>query len=122
MSTTDTDRIRELNDQLRRHLSGGRAVMTPGIAALGTEAVQRLIQTIATFNAFCSANDPNGEHEFLNVMIHKISAKAGSDFLLFRPRGLALRPSFPRACLLHQRLGEFGQKEVRAFLFAQRMR
>jgi hypothetical protein len=32
--STDTDRIRMLNDQLRRHLMGGRAVMTPGIAAL----------------------------------------------------------------------------------------
>jgi hypothetical protein len=33
--STDTDRIRTLNDQLRQHLSGGKAVITPGIAALG---------------------------------------------------------------------------------------
>ena len=51
--STDTDRIRALNDQLRRHLTGGKAVMTPGIAALGQEAVQRLIQVIATFDDFC---------------------------------------------------------------------
>ena len=62
--STDTDRIRTLNDQLRRHLTGGRAVMTPGIAALGSEAVQRLVQTIATFDEFCTANDPHGEHDF----------------------------------------------------------
>jgi Protein of unknown function (DUF3768) len=62
--STDTDRIRTLNDQLRRHLSGGRAVMTPGVAALGPEAVQRLVQTIATFDDFCTANDPHGEHDF----------------------------------------------------------
>ena len=55
--STDTDRIRMLNDQLRRHLTGGRAVMTPGIAALGSEAVQRLVQTIATFDDFCFANN-----------------------------------------------------------------
>jgi hypothetical protein len=49
--STDTDRIRMLNDQLRRDLTGGRAVMTPpGIAALGYEAVQRLVKTIATFD------------------------------------------------------------------------
>ena len=38
--------------------------MTPGIAALGQEAVQRLIQTIAVFDNFCTANDPHGEHDF----------------------------------------------------------
>jgi hypothetical protein len=60
----DADRIRMLNDQLRRHLTGGRAVMTPGIAALGSDAVHRLLQTIATFDDFCIANDPHGEHDF----------------------------------------------------------
>jgi len=62
--STDTDRIRLLNDELRQHLLGGGAVMTPGIAALGREAVQRLVQVVATFNNFCSANDPHGEHDF----------------------------------------------------------
>jgi len=50
--STDTDRIRALNDQLRRHLTGGKAVMTPGVAALGSEAVQRLVQAIAIFDDF----------------------------------------------------------------------
>jgi hypothetical protein len=62
--STDTDRIRALNDELRQHLLGGGAVMTPGIAALGSDAVKRLIQTIATFDDFCTANDPHGEHDF----------------------------------------------------------
>jgi len=62
--SSDTDRIRALNDQLRQHLPRGKAVMTPGIAALGSEAVQRLIQTIAVFDDFCNANDPHGEHDF----------------------------------------------------------
>ena len=62
--STDTDRIRALNDQLRRDLTGGRAVMTPGIAALGSQAVQRLVQTIVTYDDFCIANDPHGEHDF----------------------------------------------------------
>ena len=62
--STDTDRIRMLNDQLRQHQTGGKAVMTPGVAALGSEAVQRLVQTIATFDNFCTSNDPHGEHDF----------------------------------------------------------
>jgi hypothetical protein len=62
--STDTDRIRALNDQLRQNLRDGKAVMTTGVAALGSEAVQRLVQTIATFDDFCTANDPHGEHDF----------------------------------------------------------
>jgi Protein of unknown function (DUF3768) len=62
--SSDTDRIRMLNDELRQHLLGGGAVMTPGIAALGAEAVKRLVQTIAVFDDFCQANDPNEEHDF----------------------------------------------------------
>jgi hypothetical protein len=64
MSFTDKDSIRALNDQLRQNLTGGRAVITPGIAALGPEAVARLVQTIAVFDDFCHANDPHEEHDF----------------------------------------------------------
>jgi hypothetical protein len=59
-----TERIRELNDQLRKNFTDGTAVMTPGIAALGPEAVDRIIKTIAAFDDFCHANDPHQEHDF----------------------------------------------------------
>ena len=59
-----TARIRELNDDLRKHLIGGGAVMTAGIAALGAEVVQRIVKTIAVFDDFCHENDPCEEHDF----------------------------------------------------------
>src|SRR6266851_4777041 len=59
-----TARIRALNDQLRQHLTGGTAVITPGIAALGPQAVERIVKTIAVFDDFCHANDPHQEHDF----------------------------------------------------------
>src|SRR4249920_4281136 len=61
---TKTARIRALNDQLRQHLSGGAAVITLGVAALGAEAVERIVKTIAVFDDFCHANDPHEEHDF----------------------------------------------------------
>ena len=39
---TSTQRIRELNDELRQHLLGGLAVMASGVAALGQQAVERI--------------------------------------------------------------------------------
>ena len=59
-----TQRIRALNDELRQNLAGGVAVMTPGVAALGREAVDRIVKTIAVFDDFCHENDPYEEHDF----------------------------------------------------------
>ena len=39
------ERIRTLNDELRRNLPNCHAVITAGIAALGAEAVARIVQT-----------------------------------------------------------------------------
>jgi hypothetical protein len=62
--STQTDRIRALNDELRRNLSEGAAVMTCGVAVLGPEAVARIVKTIAVYDDFCHANDPHQEHDF----------------------------------------------------------
>ena len=59
-----TARIRALNDDLRHNLSGGTVVMTQGVAALGREAVDRIVKTICVFDDFCNANDPYEEHDF----------------------------------------------------------
>lgn len=62
--STKTEAVRTLNDQLRQNLSEGTAVMTCGVAALGAEAVARIVKTIAVFDDFCHANDPHQEHDF----------------------------------------------------------
>jgi hypothetical protein len=62
--STQTQKIRALNDELRQHLIGGLAVMTPGVAALGPKVVDRIVETIAVFDDFCNANDPHEEHDF----------------------------------------------------------
>src|ERR1700685_1618339 len=59
-----TVRIRALNDELRQNLAGGVAIMTPGVAALGQEAADRIVKTIAVYDDFCHANDPYEEHDF----------------------------------------------------------
>ena len=64
MTTPDTARIRALNDKFRQNLAGGTALITPGIAALGQEAVARIVQTIAVYDDFCHTNDPHQEHDF----------------------------------------------------------
>jgi hypothetical protein len=72
-----TKRIRDLNDGLRRNLAGGGAVMTPGVAALGHTAVERIVRTIAVFDDFCHANDPYQEHDFG-------SFEAGGQSIIFK--------------------------------------
>ena len=59
-----TDQIRALNDALRQNFQHGTAVVTAGIAALGAEAVARIVKTIAVYDDFCQANDPYEQHDF----------------------------------------------------------
>jgi hypothetical protein len=62
--TTKSEAIRALNDKLRHNLTVGTAFITAGVAALGAEAVARIVKTIAVYDDFCHANDPFEEHDF----------------------------------------------------------
>jgi hypothetical protein len=55
--------IRTLDDHLRKNPTADVAIMTPGIAALGQEATDRIIKTITVFDDFCHANDPDEGHD-----------------------------------------------------------
>jgi len=75
--TTKTEVIRVLNDELRQNLATGTALMTAGVAALGAEAVARIVKAIAVYDDFCHANDPYEEHDFGSFEVdgHKIFFK-----------------------------------------------
>lgn len=64
MSTTDeVAEIRRLNDQLRCRGTGGRMMITRGIAALGADMIVKIMWAVVTFDAFTPDNDPHGEHD-----------------------------------------------------------
>ena len=71
MSDEDSaTRIRELNDQFRKSLMGGRILMTPGVSALSSEQTVELLTAVKAFDSFTEDNDPNGEHDFGAIDLH----------------------------------------------------
>jgi hypothetical protein len=75
--TSKAEAIRALNDKLRQDLTTGTALITAGVAALGAEAVARIVKTIAVYDDFCHGNDPYEEHDFGSFEIdgHKLFFK-----------------------------------------------
>jgi len=71
------ERIRELNDAFRRSLSGGKVMMTSGVAALSIVTKSKVLDRVRTFDAFTADNDPHGEHDFgaFEVAGHKFFFK-----------------------------------------------
>src|SRR4051812_13565400 len=93
---TQTDKIRTLNDELRKTLLGGTAVVTAGVAALGAEFVQRITLALAVFDDFCHANDPYEEHDFgaFETEGHKLFFKI--DYYDKQLQGGSPNPADPR--------------------------
>lgn len=57
-------RIRQLNDNLRRTYTGGLVTITAGIQALGPSAAQEILAAIQRYDQFEVGNDPYQEHDF----------------------------------------------------------
>ncbi|MBN8939502.1 MAG: DUF3768 domain-containing protein [Rhizobiales bacterium] len=53
-----------LNDTFRTTFTGGQVMLTQGILALGGEAQRQVLEKVRAFEAFCTDNDPYGEHDF----------------------------------------------------------
>ncbi len=63
-ATSERERVRTLNDLLRRHRIGGQVVITPGILALGLDLLLLIDYAVSRFDTFTPDNDPYGEHDF----------------------------------------------------------
>jgi hypothetical protein len=58
------ERIRDLNDEARRHLTDGKVVFTPGITALPVDDQAAILDLVCNYDDFSFENDPFGEHDF----------------------------------------------------------
>lgn len=58
------EKIKQLNDAFRKSFSGGRVVLTCGIASLPLVQQNEVINKVKKFNDFTEDHDPYGEHEF----------------------------------------------------------
>jgi Protein of unknown function (DUF3768) len=67
--TNNSVRITELNDSLRRTFSGGKVVMTDGVAVLPEGDLSQLLAKVRNFNEFTNDNDPHGEHDFGTIEV-----------------------------------------------------
>ena len=56
--------IKTLNDNLRKHLIGGRVMLTAGINAKSQDDIAKILSEVRHFNNFTEANDPYNEHDF----------------------------------------------------------
>jgi hypothetical protein len=57
-----------LNDSLRRTFTGGKVVMTQGVATLPEAELAQVLDRVRTFDQFTKDNDPHGEHDFGNFV------------------------------------------------------
>ena len=72
-----TARIRALNDAFRRSGTGGRMLMTAGVAALSLGEQLAIVAAVMVFENFDADNDPYDEHDFgaLRVGAHRVMFK-----------------------------------------------
>lgn len=56
--------IKTLNDNLRKHLIGGRVMLTAGINAKSKDDIAKILSEVRQFNNFTPDNDPYNEHDF----------------------------------------------------------
>ena len=67
---SNTEKIRALNDRLRKHGIGGKIMLTQGVQALGEEAILHIMMLMQGHDDFPEGDDPYGEHDFGAINHH----------------------------------------------------
>jgi len=61
------ERVRALNDALRQTFTGGKVMLSAGVAALAEDEKAIVLEKVRTFADFNGDNDPHGEHDLAVV-------------------------------------------------------
>lgn len=64
---TRIDRIRALNDALRRHGRGGEIMLSHGVAVLDSSILTTVVAAVSNYDSFDPRTDPYSEHDFGSV-------------------------------------------------------
>ena len=56
-----------LNDNFRKTFTGGKVLLSAGIAAMSSEDKVNIVSLVQNFDNFTTANDPYGEHDFFSI-------------------------------------------------------
>ena len=57
------ERVRALNDELRKTGAGGQTFLTRGLIAKGSDFIAKATAAVRSFDAFTDDNDPWQEHD-----------------------------------------------------------
>lgn len=63
-------RIREINDAFRTTFTGGRVMLSAGVAALDQAEKASVLEMVRTYADFDKGNDPHAEHDFASVELN----------------------------------------------------
>ncbi len=92
---TRAERIRALNDRLRRTGQGGGVCVTRRVATLDFVVLAQVIDAVVEFSAFGPDNDPHGEHDCAVVEVSGLTVIWKIDYYDRAYTGLSPDPADP---------------------------
>src|SRR3954452_16465970 len=93
--SSKTDRIRDLNDALRRRFTGGQVMLTCGVDALPEQVKAKVLVAVRGFDEFEKGNDPYDEHDFGSVAVDDLRVFFKIDYYDSQMEYLSSDPSDP---------------------------